>query len=253
MSRQAATPAQDERSLLVRIGSFFFYSRNQLFAAIVLVLLLAFRPVYLAGSEVADRWLDVLGVLVAVSGQALRGLVIGTEYIQRGGKNKKVYADDLVTGGLFGHSRNPLYVGNLLIYFGLFLIHNSPWVYLLGVPFFLFAYRAIVATEEDYLQRKFGETYQEYCRSVPRWLPRLRGLRQTLSAGRFDWLKVLRKDYTQIATCLGGCVALLAYETLVHHTYQQAHAYLNTLAACMVVLAVCWVFLLYAKVTGRLG
>jgi hypothetical protein len=65
-------------------------------------------------------------------------------YIKRGGKAGKVYAPRLVTQGLFGHSRNPLYVGNLLVLLGVFLVHNNSVVYHIGVPFFLFAYTSIV-------------------------------------------------------------------------------------------------------------
>ena len=45
-------------------------------------------------------------------------LTIGYEYIVRGGRQGKVYAEDLVQGGVFAHSRNPLYLGNLLIIVG---------------------------------------------------------------------------------------------------------------------------------------
>jgi steroid 5-alpha reductase family enzyme len=132
-------------SPLVRVGNLVFRYRNALFPAVLLLLFLGFRPQYPRGSERLDNLLDALGIAVALTGQLLRFAVIGYVYIIRGGKNRRVYAEGLVTEGFFAHSRNPLYLGNLLVLFGLFLIHNNPWVYGLGVPFFLFSYAVIVA------------------------------------------------------------------------------------------------------------
>ena len=69
-----------------------------------------------------------MAVLIAMSGLAVRGVVIGLAYIKRGGLNKKVYAANLVTEGMFSVCRNPLYVGNMLIYTGEFLMFGNPLV-----------------------------------------------------------------------------------------------------------------------------
>ena len=62
-----------------------------------------------------DRRLDAAGFVVASIGQLLRVAVIGFAYITRGGRNRRIVADSLVQAGIFAHSRNPLYLGNLLI------------------------------------------------------------------------------------------------------------------------------------------
>jgi protein-S-isoprenylcysteine O-methyltransferase Ste14 len=80
--------------------------------------------------------LDALGVVVLAGGLALRSLVVGLAYIKRGGKGKKVYADALVTDGIFAHSRNPLYLGNILILCGLALCSS---LVLLRLPLLIFA------------------------------------------------------------------------------------------------------------------
>ena len=162
---------------LVRLGNFFFRYRDALFTAVLLTLFLLFRPQYPRGNEHFDNLLDLIGIGVALIGQLLRVAVIGLAYIIRGGSNRRVYAKNLVTAGFFAHSRNPLYLGNLLVLLGLFLIWNNPWVYLLGGAFFLLGYAAIVAAEEVYLRGKFGSAYDAYARAVPRWLPSTRGLR----------------------------------------------------------------------------
>lgn len=112
----------------MRYGNFLFRARDAVFPLVLLVLLVAFRPEYPFGSPLWDRRLDLVGLLVAAGGQALRAAVVGYAYIIRGGKNRQVYAEGLVTEGFFAHARNPLYVGNILILAGLFLIWNSRWM-----------------------------------------------------------------------------------------------------------------------------
>ena len=199
-------------SPLVSLGNFLFRHRNLLFPVVFLAVVLLDRPRYPFGSAAADRVLDVAGILLAAAGQALRVLVIGLDYIIRGGRAGKVYAEDLVTGGLFAHSRNPLYVGNIAVFVGLLVILNSPLGWLFGVPAVLVAYRAIVAAEEDFLRRKFGAPYDEYCRDVPRFLPAWRGLGATIRSMPFDWRRVVRKEYGSTFAWVTGVLGLLVWE-----------------------------------------
>ena len=201
---------------LLRYGHWLFKYRNKVFPFVLLGLFAAFRPELLGGSYTAERALDVFGLLVALAGQILRGAVIGFAYIKRGGLNKRVYADTLVTEGFFAHARNPLYVGNLLILLGLFLIHHDPWTYLLGGAFFILAYVAIVAAEEDFLQRQFGDEYRAYCRRANRWVPDFCGLSQTLRDMRFNWRRVLLKDYASSYLWMMTAAGLLLFEDFQH-------------------------------------
>src|SRR5690606_19893678 len=121
------------------------------FPLILFVLLFGFYPLQPTDNACDNLALDLFGFFIATLGEGIRVAVIGLAYIKRGGVNKRVYADNLVVEGIFAHCRNPLYLGNLLILLGLFIIHNNPWVYLLGFGFFLSAYSAIVVAEEDYL------------------------------------------------------------------------------------------------------
>ncbi|MEJ7810233.1 MAG: isoprenylcysteine carboxylmethyltransferase family protein [Gemmatimonadaceae bacterium] len=258
MSRDAngasdtGTEGTARSGIAVRYGNFLFHHRNAIFPVVLFGLLFAFRPVYLRGSERLDMWLDAAGFLVALTGQALRVAVIGYAYIIRGGKNQRVYAEDLVTGGFFAHSRNPLYVGNLLVLLGLFLIHNNPWVYALGIPFFVTGYAAIVAAEEAFLRGKFGAAYDAYARDVPRWLPRLRGLRESVAGMRFNWRRVVLKEYGSTFAWTAGAVALLAVETLVHHTYDERAGRLALLWVCLALLTAAWGTVRYLKKSRRL-
>ena len=196
----------------MRYGNFLFRARDVVFPAVLVALLVAFRPEYPFGSPLWDRWLDRAGVLVAATGQALRAAVVGFAYIIRGGKNRRVYAEGLVTEGFFAHARNPLYVGNILILVGLFLIWNSRWMYLIGLPFFLIGYVAIVAAEENFLRDKFGDAYDRYAAEVNRWIPDFRGLFASLSGMRYNWRRVILKEYGSAAYWIAGAIILMALD-----------------------------------------
>lgn len=201
-----------KRPLLLRAGDFFFRWRNAVFPAVLAVLFVAFRPRPFLGEPAADLWLDLAGFLVALAGQAFRVWVIGLAYIKRGGLNKQVYADKLVTDGMFQVCRNPLYVGNALVLAGLLIVHNHPAAYLLGGLFFGFAYVAIVASEEAFLRNKFGAEYAAYCARVNRWLPDFRRLGAAHEGMAFNWRRPLLKDYGSAVGWLAAMVALLAWE-----------------------------------------
>lgn len=76
----------------------------------------------------------------------------------------------LVTAGPYRFTRNPIYIGFVLVYFGLSIVLTSVWILLLLVPVALILQRGVVLREEAYLERKFGEAYRAYTERVPRWL-----------------------------------------------------------------------------------
>ena len=79
-------------------------------------------------------------------------------------------ATTLVTKGPYRVTRNPIYIGFTLLYFGLAILATSVWMLLLLVPLLIVLQRGVVAREEAYLETKFGETYAKYQARVPRWL-----------------------------------------------------------------------------------
>jgi len=193
-------------------GSFLFKYRNTVFPVFLAILFVVFPPVLFGGTLESDLRLDLVGIALCIAGQAVRGAVIGFAYIKRGGLNKKVYADTLVTRGIFGVMRNPLYVGNLLAAAGILVVHNNPMVYLIGGLFTLVSYQAIVLTEERFLRNKFGEEFEQYCREVSRWLPRLSKLRGATDGMTFQWAKVVMKDYSTCCTWVVIVTLLFMFE-----------------------------------------
>lgn len=241
------------RALLIRLGHWLFRARNGVFPLVFLALVALGRPGVPGLDPRWDRWLDVAGILVALSGQVLRALVIGLAYIRRGGLNKRIHADVLVTEGLFAHSRNPLYVGNYLGLVGFCLIHNSWLTYLIGLPLFGVAYLAIVLAEEQFLAAKFGADYEAYCRRVPRFWPRLSGLGTTLSGMQFDWRRVVRKDYGTAFSGFTVILALLAWNEVQRSGWAAARPMAILLFGIWVPGLLAYVIARYFKKAGRFG
>ena len=183
---------------MVRLGRFLFRHRGVVFTAIALGILVLSTPRYVLGRADLDPWMDALGVLVALVGLAVRAVTIGYEYIIRGGRNRQVYADHLVRGGIYAHTRNPMYLGNCLMFLGWALIVNAVEFYVVALPLAVVFYAAIIAAEEAYLREKFGAQFDAYCARVNRILPRLSGLGRSVEGMRFNWRRVLAKDYSTI-------------------------------------------------------
>ena len=76
----------------------------------------------------------------------------------------------LVTDGPFRYSRNPIYVALTLLYLGVAFLVNALWILLLVVPALMVLRYGVIAREEVYLARKFGDAYRQYTTQVRRWL-----------------------------------------------------------------------------------
>ncbi len=81
---------------------------------------------------------------------------------------------NLVIKGPYVHVRNPQYVGILLILFGEALLFESAALLVYAGFAFLIFHTLIICYEEPTLSLRFSESYNRYCASVPRWIPRLR-------------------------------------------------------------------------------
>lgn len=232
---------------LVKAGNFWFHWRNTLFPV-------AFLLVFVPGPRLFESPVTaaLVGFAVAGLGQCVRAATIGFKYVIRGGRNRRVYAEDLVTEGLYRQCRNPMYVGNLLILFGVSIASNSWGCALTAIPLFLFIYVAIVAAEEDFLRRKFGPAYDEFCADVPRWLPRLRGLRDSVRGLRFHWRRVLLKEYGTPLGWMVGIAVLAIYNLHQDGSFDGDWPFVHGFEALILAAVAGWVVALYLKRSRKL-
>ncbi len=127
---------------------------------------------------------------------------------------------ELTVTGPYAHTRNPLYLGSMLIAAG-FAVALQSWALaaVLAVGFALI-YIPVIASEERFLRATFAG-FDDYCRRVPRLLPRLTPARQQGEGGRFSLQLYLRhREYNAAigAALLYACLLLLrpTVEALVH-------------------------------------
>lgn len=191
---------------MVKIGNFFFRTRNYLFPVFYLILFLPFP-------RITEHYkvIFAIGLAIALIGQAIRMITIGMVYIIRGGKNRRIYAEGLVTDGIFSHCRNPMYVGNVLLVIGMSILSNSLVAVVVMIPLFIFIYQAIIRAEEAFLRNRFGADFDAYCSNVNRWIPSTQGISETFRKNDFDFKKVLYKEYNTSFIWMTGATLLLAY------------------------------------------
>ncbi|HUX92959.1 MAG TPA: isoprenylcysteine carboxylmethyltransferase family protein [Ignavibacteriaceae bacterium] len=123
--------------------------------------------------EDANVWSLILGFIIAVTGELIRLWGVswaGSETRTTG----SVGGTFLVVSGPFARVRNPLYVGNILMYFGLGVMSFSifPYLQIIALLFFFIQYYSIIKEEEGYLSKTYGKDYQDYLNNVPRFIPR---------------------------------------------------------------------------------
>lgn len=135
----------------------------------VLALGLAFDGRFTGVPETHLYWRVFAAAVVAV-GVIL--IVVALGIFRKRGTRPEPWApaSTIVTSGLYRFTRNPMYLGMLLVYSGLALYLWSPISGLLLVPLFLIMNWVIIPREEAYLTRRFGEPYLAYRRSTRRWL-----------------------------------------------------------------------------------
>lgn len=158
----------------------------------ILVLALA-RP---SGRSVAA------GALLALFGEAVRIWASGhIEKTQR-----------LATGGPYAHSRNPLYLGSLLLALGVSVAGANPWVVGAVSIYFVSFYPPVMREEGRFLREKFPEEYASWEAAVPLFLPRFTpgGPRTT----RFAWSRVTRNREWRTAVALPLVVAIFYARSL---------------------------------------
>ncbi|MBS1214116.1 MAG: S-isoprenylcysteine methyltransferase-like protein [Proteobacteria bacterium] len=239
-------------SALLVSGRFFFRVRNALFPLVLLLVVVLARPAELFGSPALDQFGTALGILLVLAGEAFRMIVIGYAYIRRGGKKREVFANELVTRGFYAHTRNPMYVGNLMAVTGFALVFGSITVIALIVPLFTWIYFAITTAEETYLRGKFGTAFEDYARRVNRFIPNFRGLKTTLAEFEYDWRRALVKELSTLCVTLAILLGLLSWKIVHLYGYTEHATAVRLLSGALIPLALFYLTVRYLKKTRRL-
>jgi protein-S-isoprenylcysteine O-methyltransferase Ste14 len=172
---------------------------------------------WLAASSLLARsgWISLSSATLAVTLAALACLVAGailrvwgTAYLGSGVmRDSALHGEGLMAAGPYRHLRNPLYLGAWLLALGASVLMPLGGAFFFLPAFSIFAL-LLITTEERFLAAKLGNAYQEYCRLVPRLLPRFASGAAPASAHP-HWLQAMLAETYPIAFTL--CFAFLAW------------------------------------------
>jgi len=187
-------PSAAEQRPSARVGALLFRNRSWLPVPFLLVVLLS------PGHTTVVNWL--VGAVLIVIGEWIRlaGVAAAGTVTRRRSRD----VQRLVTYGVFRWVRNPLYVGNFLIWMGFVVVSGVLWFLPIAIVLFAIEYTLIVAYEEGVLESIFGREYLDYKQTAPRWLPRPPSHPET---GPHDWGEAWRSEISTFAQY--GALALV--------------------------------------------
>lgn len=147
-----------------------------------------------------------LGTILIVPGLLIRALASG--HVRKN--------EALATSGPYAYTRNPLYLGSLLIGVGFALAARSWWVGVALVVMFFAIYAPVIRDEEIFLRQEFPE-FEEYARRVPRMFPRITSRPKDEMPAAFSMdLYFKHREYNALLGALAMLAALVAKMILFH-------------------------------------
>lgn len=111
-----------------------------------------------------------LGILVILGAVGLGILAVREMFAAHTALDVRKPSTEIVTSGIFQKSRNPIYLGMVLLCVGIAVLVDSLWILILALPLAVILQKGVIEREETYLERKFGEKYLRYKASVRRWI-----------------------------------------------------------------------------------
>ena len=212
-----------------RYGRWLFRHRSYTLVPLAIVMLAAAWPWdgRVAEFGMRELLLSMAAIGLLLLAEAIRLNVAGRSEHATCGRGKTLYANRLVTAGVYARVRNPLYLANLMLWIGIVLLTFRPVLVLLVIAVLAVQYQMIIRAEERFLLDLFGQQYREYCRRVPRIIPLI--IRSGLAGNMgselsrpFYWKRALLREHDTIFVVLLGAwgfptlrLGLLAQDAMV--------------------------------------
>lgn len=149
-------------------------------------------PLLLPGEQTRAGWM--VGILFILVGEGFR--LAGVSAAGTVTRRRSRDVQRLVTYGIFSWTRNPLYIGNFLIWIGFVIGSDLLWLVPVAIALFALEYSLIVRYEEGVLESIFGREYVAYKERTPRWIPRPPA---ELESGPHDLGEALRSEVSTFA------------------------------------------------------
>ena len=173
--------------MIILLAGMILYLRTKLFP----------ETFFLEGTSL-EFYYEYFCFAISLLGLFIRIYTMGrTPKNTSGGNVKKQVASKLNTTGSYSLVRHPLYVGNFFMWLGPTLLTGHIWFIVIFCLSYWLYYERIMFAEEHFLRNKFGNSYLEWAKSVPAFLPHFKGfVKPDLP---FSWKKILKKEKNGIA------------------------------------------------------
>jgi protein-S-isoprenylcysteine O-methyltransferase Ste14 len=195
---------QQDPDKLARVGKWLFTYRTSLPLPIAAVLLL-WPPD--SSTLPLSTLLMLTGLLIIAAGEGLRAW--GVHQIGAISRTRSDRTGPLIDTGPFSLVRNPLYLGNILLWVGFAVSARLLWFAPIALLLLGLEYHAIVRWEESLLEQRLGDSYRRYMRDVPRWIPRIGSQRQSEGLARFSLTDTLYSERGTLIAIVVGLGLLL--------------------------------------------
>lgn len=194
----------------VKIGNFLYRHRSFTPIPIIIVVFIIFKPIDLAEKNII---INLVGFLISLSGEIIRILSVGYAHTGTSGREPYLRADNLNINGIYSIVRNPLYIGNFIVFTGLVTIFSNIIVVLIFGIFFILQYYFVILAEENFLKDKYGKEYENYCNGVKRIIPTFSSYKKNQNL--LNLKKIIFKENDSIFNMMLMFVLLLLYKERV--------------------------------------
>jgi len=178
-------------------GNFLFKYRSWLPLLILLVGSLVYLSAVHQGkidyNSDLTRAYQLAALAVCLLGLLIRIYSVGHTPKNTSGRNTKgQLAEELNSTGIYSLVRHPLYVGNFFMWLGIGVLTQNTWFVVAFIFIYWVYYERIMFAEEQFLRKKFGDSYLEWAENTPAFIPNFKNFRRP--ALSFSWKKVLKKE-----------------------------------------------------------
>jgi protein-S-isoprenylcysteine O-methyltransferase Ste14 len=158
------------------------------------------------GPALPVEW-ELACLSLGVCGLLVRCWAIGFAGAGTSGRScRSQQADELNTTGLYSVMRNPLYLGNYMMWMSVAIVTRTYWLPLVGTGVFFVCYRLIIRAEEAFLRNRFGHAFYAWASVTPAFIPDFRRWRP--ADGKFALRRVLKSERSSLVSLVIAFSAL---------------------------------------------
>lgn len=198
---------ESKTSFKIKIGDFLFKHRSFTPIPLIIIVILFFKPIDYGKNNLI---LNLCGFFISIIGEFIRVLGIGFSFSGTSGRENYLRADNLNMTGIYSIVRNPLYIGNVLIYSGMLVVFSNLFAILIFDIFIILQYYFIILSEEGYLMEKYGKDIDLYFKNVSRIVPNFKNYKKPIL--KFSLKKIIFNENDSIFNILMMLVLILAYK-----------------------------------------